>query len=63
MFTALHNTRNNWNAMLQDMRRGAATEMPFLNAAVERLARWHGLSAPVNGTIARLITYMARIKV
>jgi ketopantoate reductase len=60
VFTALANTRDNWNAMLQDLRRGDATEMPYLNAAVDRLARRHGLVAPVNATVARLITHMAR---
>ncbi|MEB3198876.1 MAG: 2-dehydropantoate 2-reductase [Candidatus Sericytochromatia bacterium] len=60
VFTALDNTRDNWNAMIQDLRRGASTEMPFLNAAVDRLARRHGLRAPVNATIARLITHITR---
>jgi 2-dehydropantoate 2-reductase len=63
VFTAIANTRENWNALLQDLRRGAATEMPYLNAAVERLARRHGLQAPVNGTIARLIAHLARDRV
>lgn len=57
---ALQNTRENWNAMLQDLRRGAATEMAFLNAAVDRHARRHGLRAPVNATVARLIGHIAR---
>lgn len=60
VYTALQNTRENWNAMLQDLRRGAVTEMPFLNAAVERLARRHGMRAPVNATIARLVGHIAR---
>ncbi|HEY9722558.1 MAG TPA: ketopantoate reductase family protein [Oscillatoriaceae cyanobacterium] len=60
VFTALANTRDNWNAMLQDLRRGDATEMPYLNAAVERLARRNGLSAPVNATIARMVDHLAR---
>lgn len=60
VFTALANTRDNWNAMLQDLRRGDATEMPYLNAAVDRLARRHGLTAPVNATIARFVTHLAR---
>jgi 2-dehydropantoate 2-reductase len=62
VYMALHNTRENWNAMIQDLRRGADTEMPFLNAAVERVARRHGLHAPVNSTIARLINHIARTK-
>lgn len=60
VFTAIANTRANWNAMLQDLRRGEATEMPYLNAAVDRLARRHGLRAPVNATVARLITHLSR---
>lgn len=60
VYTALQNTRENWNAMLQDLRRGAVTEMAFLNAAVDRLARRHGMRAPVNATIARLIGHIAR---
>jgi 2-dehydropantoate 2-reductase len=57
---AIQNTRENWNAMLQDLRRGTATEMAFLNAAVDRHARRHGLRAPVNATVARLIGHIAR---
>ena len=60
VYTALQNTRENWNAMLQDLRRGSVTEMPFLNAAVDRFARRHGLRAPVNATIARLVGHLAR---
>lgn len=60
VFTAIANTRENWNAMLQDLRRGESTEMPYLNAAVDRLARRHGLKAPVNATVARLIFHLAR---
>lgn len=60
VFTAIANTRANWNAMLQDLRRGESTEMPYLNAAVERLAKRHGLKAPVNATVARLITHVSR---
>jgi 2-dehydropantoate 2-reductase len=62
VYTALHNTRENWNAMIQDLRRGATTEMAYLNAAVDRLARRHGLRAPVNATVARLIGHTARSK-
>ena len=60
LFTAIANTRDNWNAMLQDLRRGSATEMPYLNTAVDRLARRHGLTAPVNATVARLVGHLAR---
>jgi 2-dehydropantoate 2-reductase len=60
VFTAIANTRENWNAMLQALRRGETTEMPYLNAAVDRLARRHGLTAPVNATVARLVEHLAR---
>ncbi len=46
--------------MLQALRRGQTTEMPYLNAAVDRLARRHGLVAPVNATVARLVEHLAR---
>jgi 2-dehydropantoate 2-reductase len=59
VFTAIANTRENWNAMLQDLRRARPTEMPYLNAAVDRLARRHGLAAPVNATVARFVTHLA----
>lgn len=48
-------TRNNLNAMVHDLRRGGPTEMEWLNGAVARLARVHGLSVPHNDTIARLV--------
>jgi len=55
VFASTERTRENLNAMLLDVRRGAPTEMPFLNAEVARLARRHGRSAPVNETLARLV--------
>lgn len=57
VFASTERTRRNLNAMLQDLRRGAPTEMPFLNAEVARLARAHGLAAPVNETLARLVAH------
>lgn len=60
VFTAIANTRENWNALLQDLRHGHPTEMPYLNATVERLAKRHGLPAPVNATVARIVTHLTR---
>lgn len=60
VYAALRNTAENWNAMFQDLRRGAATEMPYLNAAVARLARRHGLHTPVNTTVARFVGHIGR---
>ncbi|MDC0671131.1 ketopantoate reductase family protein [Nannocystis radixulma] len=55
VFTSTEKTRANHNAMLQDLRRGAATEIAFLNGAVARLAERHGLTAPTHATVARLV--------
>lgn len=55
VFTSTARTRANYNAMVQDLRRGARTEMPFLNGAVARLAARHGLAAPTHLALARLI--------
>lgn len=55
VFTSTERTRANYNAMVQDLRRGAATEIGFLNGAVARLAAQHGLAAPTHLTIARLV--------
>jgi 2-dehydropantoate 2-reductase len=53
-------TRDNRNAMLQDLARGDPTEMQFLNLAVARLAVKHGLFAPVNAVVARLVEHCER---
>ena len=55
VFTSTARTRANYNAMVQDLRRGVATEMPFLNGAVARLAAHHGLPAPTHLALARLV--------
>ncbi len=60
VFTATRTTRDNRGAMLQDLMRGQATEMPFLNLAVARLAVRHGLFAPVNAVVARLVEHCER---
>lgn len=57
VFVSTRSTRANVNAMLQDLRRGAPTEMPFLNAEVVRLAARHGLAAPTHAAIARLVAH------
>lgn len=41
-------TAGNVSSMLQDVRRGARTEVEALNGAVVREARRHGVAAPVN---------------
>ncbi|MCY1013193.1 hypothetical protein OV079_48225 [Nannocystis pusilla] len=54
VFASTEKTRANTNAMLQDLRRGAATEIDA-NGAVARLAEQHGLSAPTHAAVARLV--------
>ena len=60
VFVSTRSTRANFNAMLQDLRRGAPTEVPFLNAEVVRLAARHGLAAPTHAAIAGLIVHRER---
>ena len=61
VFASTEKTRANYNAMLQDLRRGAATEIDFLNGAVARLAEQHGLSAPTHAAVARLVAARERL--
>jgi 2-dehydropantoate 2-reductase len=41
--------------MHQDIRAGKRTEIQSINGAVARLGREHGLAAPVNETLTRLV--------
>jgi 2-dehydropantoate 2-reductase len=52
--------RDNRGPLLQDLLRGVATEMPFLNAEVARRAGAHGVPALVNAVIARLVEHCER---
>lgn len=60
VFASLRTSREHRNVMLQDITRGEATEMYFLNLAVARLAVKHGLFAPVNAVVARLVEHCER---
>lgn len=60
VFTITESNRDGRNGMVQDLARGQATEMPFLNLAVARLAVRHGLFAPVNAVVARLVEHCER---
>lgn len=60
VFTSTERTRANYNAMVQDLRRGVTTEIEFLNGAVARLAAQHGLAAPTHLAIARLVAARER---
>jgi len=44
--------------MYQDMVKGKATEIGFLNAKVVELGKKHGIDAPVNGALTELIRFM-----
>lgn len=50
----------NPGSTLQSLRRGQLTEIDFLNGAVVRVAREHGLAAPVNGTLVDLVHEVER---
>ncbi len=60
VFASTEKTRGNYNAMVFDLRRSVPTEMPWLNGAVARLARAHGLSAPTNEAVSRLVAAAER---
>jgi 2-dehydropantoate 2-reductase len=48
-------TARNYSSMLQDMRRGAPTEIEAINGAVVRAAEQSGLCVPVNKTLYLLV--------
>ena len=50
--TAGHNS-----SMLQDIRNGKATEIDFINGAVVRLGKKHGIDTPVNQTLVAMIGF------
>jgi 2-dehydropantoate 2-reductase len=52
---ALANHRSHEPSMLQDLRAGRQTEIETINGAIVRTAEAHGVAAPVNRAIARLI--------
>ena len=60
VFAITESNRDGRNTMVQDLARGQATEMPFLNLAVARMAVRHGLFAPVNAVVARLVEHCER---
>jgi 2-dehydropantoate 2-reductase len=51
-------TARNHSSMLQDMQRGAPTEIEAINGAVVRAAERWGVSAPVNQTLYLLVKSM-----
>jgi 2-dehydropantoate 2-reductase len=54
----VHRTARNHSSMLQDMRRGAPTEIEAINGAVVRTAERYGISTPVNQTLYLLVKSM-----
>lgn len=48
-------TAANRSSMLQDLERGRATEIDYINGAVVRLARENRIAVPLNDTIVRLV--------
>jgi 2-dehydropantoate 2-reductase len=50
----------NPGSTLQSIRRGQATEIDFLNGAVVRVAREHGLEAPINAALVELVHEVER---
>jgi 2-dehydropantoate 2-reductase len=49
--------------MLQDLDRGAPTEIEFLNGAVEREGRRLGVPTPVNAQLARQVRDLSAVGV
>ncbi|MCH2539466.1 MAG: ketopantoate reductase family protein [Anaerolineales bacterium] len=48
-------TASNYSSMLQDMRRGELTEIESINCAIVREAALHGVPAPVNYMLCKLV--------
>jgi 2-dehydropantoate 2-reductase len=49
---------HNINSMLQDLRRGRATEIDYLNGAVAALGAQSGIDCPVNAALTEIIKAM-----
>lgn len=60
--TQLPSTAGHHSSMLQDLARGRRTEIDFLNGAIGRIAREHGIPAPVNSCIADLVRFRESIE-
>lgn len=53
-------TASNYSSMLQDVRRGAPTEIDAICGAVTRLGRQHGIATPINGACWYLVQAMTQ---
>jgi 2-dehydropantoate 2-reductase len=49
---------HNLASMLQDLRRGRATEIDYLNGAVAALGARHGVNCPVNEALTAIVKTM-----
>lgn len=54
-------TATNYSSMLQDVRRGAPTEIDAICGAVVRTAQQHGLAAPLNEACWQLVSALAQV--
>lgn len=50
---------SNLNSMLQDLRHGRPTELPWLNGYIVREGKRLGIDTPVNRTVTALVTFMS----
>lgn len=53
-----HLTAKNISSMLQDIRRGNPTEIDYINGAIVRCGREHGISTPLNLLLTRLVKHL-----
>ncbi|GBE54268.1 MAG TPA: hypothetical protein ENH28_02615 [Euryarchaeota archaeon] len=44
--------------MLQDIEKGRKTEIDFLNGAIARLGKKHGIDVPYNNSLVALIKFL-----
>ncbi len=51
-------TRGHKSSMLQDMEKGKKTEIDFLNGAVVKLGKKHGIAVPYNESLVALIKFL-----
>jgi 2-dehydropantoate 2-reductase len=55
-------TSDNITSMLQDYRRGRATEIDFLNGAIVALGRRHGIATPINAYVTELVKALQQLQ-
>ncbi len=55
LWSTLEKTRENYNSMLQDIRRGKRTEIDYINGKIVEYAEGIGLKAPMNALLWALI--------